>query len=100
MVYSKKIVVGDCHRTNMKHKIEPIFCFEYGVYNGVIAITPYKSFYLQIKISFILIIEFFDLMQDSHIYDNHVFHQIELIAILNSLVVHQSIFDLYAYPFV
>ena len=40
-------IKGDCHRTNMRNKKEPIFYFEYGIYNGVIAITPYG--YLNIK---------------------------------------------------
>jgi len=35
--------LGVCHRTNIWHKKEPKFHFEYGVYNGVIAITPYRA---------------------------------------------------------
>ena len=33
---------GDCYHTNIWHKKEPRFYFEYIIYNGAIAIAPYR----------------------------------------------------------
>jgi len=35
-------VGGDCYHTNIWHKKEPKFYFEYIIYNGAMAIAPYR----------------------------------------------------------